>query len=300
MNENPENPLVSVVMCCYNSEKYIRETIDSVLCQTYKNFEFIIWNDGSTDNTEKVVKTYPDSRIRYFYHDNTGLGIALSLACREAIGKYIARIDADDICMQDRFEKEVIFLESHKDYVLVASSVIYIDIEGNTLGRSFPWTWAACQSKRQSVAHPSAMYRRDDYMKTCGYLDVRSAEDVVLWSKLIKLGKFYNIQTPLIKYRLLPGSLSHCLNEYSIYNVLLEIIRKKMRTDDDVLEDDIRLHNLIFTYVKRNNYPEETFNYNLSFEERLHHRLKFVIGDKISTKLIFLMKNIYIFIRERI
>ena len=300
MSSYERHPLVSVVMCCYNSEKYIAETINSVLNQTYNNFEFIIWNDGSIDDSEIIIKSFHDNRIRYYYHDNTGLGIALGLACKEASGKYIARIDADDICMPDRFEKEVSFLESHEDYVLVGSSVVYIDKDGKTLGRSFPWTWASCQSMRQSVAHPSSMYRREAYMKTCGYLNVRSCEDVVLWSKMVKLGKFYNIQRPLIKYRLLDGSLSHCLDEKSVYFVLLETIRKKMRDDDIVLEDDIRLHNYIFTYVKKHNSSQGKIGYKISLEEKIFNILRLFLGNKISAQLVFIMKNLYIYIHERL
>ena len=76
-----DKPLVSVLMCCYNGERFIRETIESVLCQSYENFEFIIWDDGSTDNTASIIESYHDDRIRYFYHENTGLGKALWLAC---------------------------------------------------------------------------------------------------------------------------------------------------------------------------------------------------------------------------
>lgn len=297
---NDITPLVSVVMCCYNGEKYIAETITSVLNQTYYNFEFIIWNDGSTDESEKIIKSFQDDRIRYCYHDNTGLGIALGLACKEATGKYIARIDADDICMPDRLEKEACFLESHEEYVLVASSVFYIDKDGNTLGRSFPWTWASCQAMRQSVAHPSVMFRRSTYLKTCGYLDVRSCEDVVLWSKMIKLGKFYNFQTPLIKYRLLDGSLSHCLDENSVYYVMLETIRKKMKDDDMVLEGDIYLHNTIFPYVKKQNSRSSASIYQPSVEENTQRILQFLMGRELSTKLVFFLKNVYIYTHERL
>ena len=90
MNEN--KPLVSVVLCTYNDELYISQTIESVLCQTYTNFEFIIWDDGSTDGTASIIKSYKDQRIKYFYHINTGIGEAAGLACQQAQGKYIARL----------------------------------------------------------------------------------------------------------------------------------------------------------------------------------------------------------------
>ncbi len=293
-------PLASVVMCCYNSERYIRETIDSVLCQTYKNFEFIIWNDGSIDTTEEIIKSYSDSRIKYFYHENTGLGIALGLACREAVGKYIARIDADDICMPYRLELEVKFLEKNPDYVLAASSVVYINENGDILGRSFPWTWSSCQTMRQSVVHPSSMFRKDAYFKTCGYLDVRSCEDVVLWSKMIKLGKFYNFKEPLIKYRLLTTSLSHCFDAKGTYAIMLEEMRAKMKKDLVVSDDDIKLHNLIFSYAKQNNNVDKAFHYSPSIEEKIQKLLKVFIGEKFSNNMVFFLKNIYIYIHEKI
>ena len=125
---------VSVVLCTFNDEKTIKEAIESILCQSYNIFEFIIWNDGSTDGTEKIIKSYDDNRIRYYYHENTGLGEALRLACAEAKGKYIARMDGDDICLPSRIQKQVEFLESHPDYVLVSSAVFYIDEIGEQIG----------------------------------------------------------------------------------------------------------------------------------------------------------------------
>ena len=121
-------PLLSVVLCTYNDERYIAKTINSVLSQSLSDFEFIIWNDGSTDRTEEIIKSFADKRIKYYFHSNTGLGTALALACKEARGKYIARIDGDDLCLPYRFEKEIGFLDSHPDYVLVSSSVLYMRV----------------------------------------------------------------------------------------------------------------------------------------------------------------------------
>mgnify|MGYP001537946173 FL=1 len=94
-----EEMKISVVMSCYNSERFLRQSIDSILMQSYREFEFIIWNDGSTDSTEEIIKSYHDERIRYFYAPNQGLGSALAAACKEARGRYIARMDDDDIAM---------------------------------------------------------------------------------------------------------------------------------------------------------------------------------------------------------
>ena len=121
-----EEMKISVVMSCYNSERFLRQSIDSILMQSYREFEFIIWNDGSTDSTEEIIKSYHDERIRYFYAPNQGLGSALAAACKEARGRYIARMDDDDIAMPNRLDKELAFLELHPDYILASRFKISI------------------------------------------------------------------------------------------------------------------------------------------------------------------------------
>ena len=125
-----EEMKISVVMSCYNSERFLRQSIDSILMQSYREFEFIIWNDGSTDSTEEIIKSYHDERIRYFYAPNQGLGSALAAACKEARGRYIARMDDDDIAMPNRLDKELAFLELHPDYILVSCLCEFITEEG--------------------------------------------------------------------------------------------------------------------------------------------------------------------------
>lgn len=295
--ETTSSIMVSVILSTYNDEKYIRESIESVLVQTYRNFEFIIWNDGSTDSTEDIVKSFRDDRIRYFYHENTGLGIALALACKEARGKYIARIDGDDICLPNRLEKEVNYLESHPDMVLVSSSVIYIDENGDTLGRSFPWTWSRNLRHNINIVHPAAMFRNDIYKKTCGYLNARSSQDRILWPKFLKHGELYNIKEPLIRYRLLSSSLSHSNDPSSPYSAMLEIIRRKMASDDIVLEQDIELQNRIYALSKTPKKDAIPFAYIKSPEEKLFAILRSIIGELYAGKVVFFMKNVYAFIR---
>ena len=97
-----KQPAISVVMPVYNGRKYLREAIDSVLQQSFTDFEFIIVNDGSTDDSEEIILSYKDSRINYIKQKNTGVGGALRIGCNMAIGNYIARMDADDICLANR------------------------------------------------------------------------------------------------------------------------------------------------------------------------------------------------------
>ena len=288
--------LVSVVLSTYNDQKYIRESIEAVLKQTYSNFEFIIWNDGSTDTTEEIVKSFKDERIKYFYHENTGLGKALALACKEAKGKYIARIDGDDICFPNRLEREVSYLESHPEVVLVSSSVIYIDENGEQLGRSYPWTWNRNIKHQCNIVHPAVMFRRDVYERTCGYQDIKSAQDRVLWSKMAKYGRFSIIKEPLIKYRWIETSLSHVIDPLNPYSKILEMIRKKLCEDDSVIPVDIDLHNQFYQLSKRAG-KIATGAYRQSPEEKVAKVLRIVLGKKLSNNFIILLKNLYAYLK---
>ncbi|MCP4109965.1 MAG: glycosyltransferase, partial [Desulfobacteraceae bacterium] len=112
-------PPVSVVMNAYNKEEYIGQTIESILGQTFGDFEFIIVNDGSTDNTSEVIAKYKDSRIRVFHHENRGIRATLNRGFGEAGGKYIAHIDADDVATPNRLQVQFDFMEKHPDHVLI-------------------------------------------------------------------------------------------------------------------------------------------------------------------------------------
>ena len=244
------SPTVSVVMCTYNTEKYISEAIVSVLSQTYKDFELIIWDDGSTDGTYDIVNSFNDKRIRYYYHENTGLGMALKLACSKARGKYIARMDSDDVCLPERLAKEVDFLEQHEDYVLVSSAVYNINEQGRVLGRVFP-----CSDDKvlrnvlylpsNMISHPMSMMRQDAYEKAGGYIPIRKSQDLLFWSRLAKLGKFYNISQPLGKYRLLATSLDHVKNPYS---QIIKSFLRKMIMDQEIMDSDVDAYNKLYRY----------------------------------------------------
>ena len=293
------SPTISVVMSCYNADNYLRLAIDSILSQTYSDFEFIIWNDGSTDNTE-IVKSYTDSRIRYFYHTNTGLGQALSLACREARGKYIARMDADDIALPYRLATELAFLESHIDYVLVSSAINYIDDKGVYLGRSFPYTWNCIIKSviftNTFIVHPAVMFRRESYLASEGYLNVLGAEDRVLWGRMRTYGKYANLSVPLLNYRLLSGSLSHSAIDPS-YLTILRCLREKMVMDENVCNDDLLLHNQIFVYAKQHSKVEVgNYKFYLEISYRLNYFYDFFrkcIAHDLLGACIICCKNLY-------
>ena len=105
-----------------------------------KTLSFIIINDGSTDSSESIVFEYKDHRIRYIKQENTGIGGALRIGCELAQRKYIARMDADDICLPNRFEPQKAYLDNNPNTVLISNVVMYINESGNIIGRSFPYT----------------------------------------------------------------------------------------------------------------------------------------------------------------
>lgn len=209
-------PLVSVIMPSYNSKKYIKKAIDSVLEQTYSNFELIIVDGNSTDGTLDILDEYKkqDRRIKVIQDEGRGIGAALQLGCQIASGKFIARMDSDDIAINTRFEKQLKIFHSIPNLILVASPVIYINEDDSIVGYSFPYTnKRIIQAKVYLIAHPTVMMKKDAYVKAGGYQPLLRAEDYFLWNRMRLMGEFYIFKEPLIKYRLLQDSLSHTLDD---------------------------------------------------------------------------------------
>lgn len=213
------NPLISVVMSVYNGEKYLAEAIDSILHQTYADFEFIIVDDGSVDSTEEILQAYKkrDHRITNLNNErNIGLADSLNLGISKAQGKYIARMDADDISMPDRFEKQIQFLEENPGIRVLGTNVYRIDENGRilrevaypTLARDMRWNmiWG----NNAVVCHPSVMMAAE-WVRNIGlYKDQPTSQDLELWSRVFTEEPLpiWNMQLPLLKYRVHPESTS--------------------------------------------------------------------------------------------
>lgn len=163
-----KGPLVSVIIPVYNGARYIAEAVNSILNQTYQNLELLVLDNGSTDRTADILNTLAqqDSRLSVLFHP-TPLGhageAASNLASREAKGKYIAKLDADDVALPDRIAKQVAFLENHADTFLVGSYLEVIDTDGQKIGiRKYPLNHQAIYREfylRFPVANPAIMYR---------------------------------------------------------------------------------------------------------------------------------------------
>jgi glycosyltransferase involved in cell wall biosynthesis len=211
-------PHVSVIMPAYNAARYIDEAVSSILNQTYRDFEFIIIDDGSTDGTREKLQGYAaiDPRIILRSRPNTGLTIALREAIELAQGEFIARMDADDISIPTRFEKQLHFLQSNPDHALVGSSVLFIDKDSLPLGVS-PWPVGSHEiidswhmSGRGSILmHPSSMFRRSVYDAVGGYrIEYEVAQDLDLWLRIAEVGRIHVLSDYLLQFRIHQESIS--------------------------------------------------------------------------------------------
>ena len=213
-----DSPLVSVVMPVYNAQRYLAAAVDSVLAQTYRDFELIAVDDGSPDQSLAMLRDYAsrDNRIRVISRANTGIVGALNDGLAAATGELVARMDADDIAMPQRFERQVQFLAAHPDHVLVGSQVLLIDPEGEPLctKRDTEYTHeridAAHLSHRWPLVHPTVMMRRAAVNAVGRYrTKYQWLEDLDLFLRMAEIGKLASLEEPLLEYRLHAQSVCH-------------------------------------------------------------------------------------------
>ena len=212
-----KNPLVSVLMTSYNAEKFIRESIDSILGQTYENFELIVVDDGSVDRTYEILKNYEakDERIRVFrFNTNRGPSSASERGLRETNGKLVARMDADDIALPDRIEKQVRFFQQNPDVVIVGGQCILMDEGAKVIGqKEFPLKSKEIYKSLfniNPIQHPTCMFNRDLVPKNHVYYHNHGilAHDLELIYKLSQYGTLANLEDVVLYYRQYPSSLS--------------------------------------------------------------------------------------------
>ena len=202
-------PLISVLLPVYNAEKYVRQTVESILNQSHAEFEFIIVDDGSSDRSAQIVGQLEqqDRRIEFTRQDNRGMAATLNDMLERACGEFIARIDADDIAMPTRFAEQISFLEKHPACVVVGSAVLNIDQDGDPLSvEEFPATHSDIENRMLSggggIIHPATMIRRQAMLDAGGFaLDCPVVEDQKLWLRMALNGELANLPQPLTKYR---------------------------------------------------------------------------------------------------
>jgi len=241
---------ISVLMSVFNGERYLQASVASILEQTFRDFEFIIINDGSTDNTAEILASYNDPRIIIVNNEaNIGLTKSLNKGLKLARGKYIARMDADDISLPKRVEKQVAFMDANPE-----------------IGVCGTWLEAFCGDKKYifsypehhddifagllfggTIGHPTVMIRKENILTLNEFYNEEfvCAQDAEYWARLGALGvKLANIGEVLLKYRIHESSVSKVHNQLQESVVAKVILLQLKRIGLDSVENEILIHNM--------------------------------------------------------
>lgn len=231
-------PLLSVVMTVYNGEAYLEEAIESILSQTFPEFEFIIINDGSLDRTQDIIQRYADGdpRIRFENREHIGRVEALNTCCRLANGKYVAIMDADDVALPDRFERQLDFLEVHPAVSLLGGGVQKISGEGRRFSTvMFPTEDLEIKKELMRVgclAHSTVVMRRDAFEDVGGYRGAfPPAEDYDLWLRMAERHQLGNLPAVLVKYRVHSNQVSFTQLEAHVLTTLGAQLAARVRKE---------------------------------------------------------------------
>jgi glycosyltransferase involved in cell wall biosynthesis len=211
------SPLISVLMPVYNAERYVAEAVESILAQSFRDFEFIIIDDGSTDGSLAILEKYAarDERIRLISRPNTGLVGALNEGLSMARADLIARMDADDIAMPERFASQAEYLSNHHEVVAVGGRILAIGPFGDDLTEMLDHESHEVIDREHlrancSIAHPAAMIRASSLLAIGGYrAKYWPAEDLDLWLRMAEVGHLANLSEVVLKYRQNPQSIGH-------------------------------------------------------------------------------------------
>ncbi len=210
-------PAISVAMSVYNCERFLAPAIESILSQSFTDFEFLILNDGSSDGSAEIINSYAahDQRIRPIHRENKGLIVSLNQLLAEARAPLIARMDGDDISKPERFAKQIAFMAAHPDHGVLGTWTEDMDEDGSPYhmaGSDHPVTNEEFQNvvgERSPLCHPSVMMRRDLALEAGGYhAAFRHCEDYDLWLRLASRTKICSIPERLLRYRHSDGQVS--------------------------------------------------------------------------------------------
>lgn len=220
MDKVLEPPFVSVIMAAYNSENYIQEAIDSVIKQTFLNWELIIVDDGSTDSTAEIILKNKnlDDRIKSFYQDNAKQSKARNLGISHSKGRYIAILDSDDIIFPERFAKQVRFLEANSHVILCGSSFRLMGSDRIVECPEYHDNIKISLLKGNCIAHSSVLIRKQVLVELSTIYDISKepSEDYDLYVRLLEKGKLHNLQDVLLDYRTHCNQLSKQKNDIQV------------------------------------------------------------------------------------
>jgi len=231
-----DHPAVTVLMPVYNGERYVARAVKSILDQTFRDFEFLVINDGSTDRSIDIIREFDDLRIRVIDTENQGVAAALRLGVEEARGAYIARMDADDESLPDRLEIEKHCLDEHPGISVVHGSVEYIDSEGSPIfmekdeGQSNVVTkWLL--NWRNVLIHSTVMLRAA-VLKAHGLnyrIEMNRAEDFDLWNRVARIDDFMYLPDVLIRYRVHSENVSNSTPADLQFDAQSRVVKENFR-----------------------------------------------------------------------
>lgn len=304
-------PAISIVMSVYNAEQFLEEAIQSVLNQTFKDFEFIIINDGSNDGSLQIIENYKDRdrRIVLVSRENRGLIESLNEGLSMAQGKYIARMDADDISLPLRLEKQFDFMEKNQDIGLSGTWIEAFNETGlRQIGR-YPYGNEMIKAEllfSSPFAHPSVIMRRgvlDEYHLSYNR-DYPHAEDYELWYQCSKVTQLANIPHVLLRYRVLPDSITRKADKdnasrentlKSIYTQILDSLGIKLTKDELKLHYTLTLNTRIAKNHQGTKVLSSYFNKLMSANQKMKifdaNSLLQVLGKKWLWNLMFHAKK---------
>jgi len=251
------SPLISVILPVYNAGSYLKEAVQSILNQSYSNFEFLIINDGSTDDSEDIAKAFSDKRIQYISQTNMGLAATLNKGLGMSKGVYIARQDQDDISHLERLRKQVEFLEKHKDVNLLGTHAKVVSTDGKIMSyhdhatRSSILRFDLLFDNR--FVHSSVMFRKEALKKVGNYTTVKSFyEDYDLWYRFSVQGHVSNLGEVLVDYLHHDKGLSKTENFFNTDAVLNQ---SQLYIEKFIGRKEIKLNDLSAVYhFKENRY----------------------------------------------
>jgi glycosyltransferase involved in cell wall biosynthesis len=212
------SPEASVVMPVYNAERYVADAVESILSQTFRDFEFLVFDDGSTDRSLEILRQYAgrDERIRLFAESHQGHVPWLNEGIRQARGEVIARMDADDISFPQRLGRQVEYLHRHPDCVAIGCDTLMIDPDGDPLGtvrhdvEHESIEADLLRGGHGVIAHPTCVMRRSALLAIGGYREeFEPIEDFDLWLRLAELGRLANLPEALFGYRVHYMNVTH-------------------------------------------------------------------------------------------
>lgn len=279
------SPCISVLMIVNNSERFVKDSIDSVLSQTFLDFEFIIVDDGSTDNTLNVIYSYKDSRIKLFLKEHNYIN-SLNFGLRQCTGKYIARMDADDIMYPTRLEIQYNLMETLPS-VAVCSSFAecfesFTGILNNDIYGYIENSLLLCL-KGNFIIHPTAFIRRQFLIKhRLHYKDFKYAEDFKLWVDFAKKGAiFFIIPKILLKYRVSKSQISNIYEteqKYIAFKIRQEVLCLLISSTETVFRERLESLYTLLAHFNLSNFLDAESIFSTFFTILSKYKLKKLYG----------------------